>query len=172
MVTPLWTRYFAWLHFLSLPKSINEQLQQTSSPFGNCKRLMVIKLSLLDPLYFFVAHLHVIFDSCDFQNGGRPWLQANNLPILLHCKIFVQQNSFNTPNNTCFWLEGSWLHIFPRILVTSWNGRSWFSALTFSRCSLRNLTYPVRGALGAFKSLSGFFLFFPLVNIGCKLKTK
>lgn len=164
MVTLLWTKHFAWLHFLSLPKSINEELQQTSSPFGNCKRLMVIKLSLLDPLYFFVAHLHVIFDSCDFQMEGE-----------LGCRLTTYQYSYiarSLCKNTCFWLEGSWLHIFPRILVTSWNGRSWFSALTFSRCSFRNLTYPVRGALGAFKSLSGFFRFFPLVNIGCKLKTK
>lgn len=133
---------------------------------------MVIKLSLLDPLYFFVAHLHVIFDSCDFQMEGDLGCRLTTYQYSYICKIFVRQNSFNTPNNTCFWLEGSWLHIFPRILVTSWNGRSWFSALTFSRCSFRNLTYPVRGALGAFKSLSGFFRFFPLVNIGCKLKTK
>ena len=113
-----------------------------------------------------------------------PWKNSNlmsNLSTTLlkwtwsheHCHLYIKGIflvSLQHFNHTCFCWEGSWLHIFPRIFVTSWKGRSWFSARTFSRCSFRNLTYPVRGALGAFMSLSGFFLFFPFVNIVCKIK--
>lgn len=66
---------------------------------------------------------------------------------------------------TCFSSGGSLLHSLPSILVISGKGTSGLSALSCSRRSFINRTYPVNGALGALLSFIGFFLFLPLVQL-------